>query len=97
MANIATKSPSRDDGLVARLAISKNILHEQELSVAISSTIVCPIEGGHNSRGIARRYHTPHDTYFTSSLQCMQRQYHDSINISNLTVHVIEPGAIWFV
>ena len=42
MANLATKTSSRDDVLVARLSISKNMLHKPDLSAARSSTIVCP-------------------------------------------------------
>ena len=38
------------------------------------------------SRGMVGRYPTPHDTDYFSSLQCTQRQYHDSVKISNLTV-----------
>ena len=52
IANIATKPSSSYDGLVARLSISTNMLHEPDLSAAISGTIVCPRARGHYSQGI---------------------------------------------
>ena len=42
VANIATKPSSRDDGFVAKLAISTNMLHKPDLSAARSGMIVCP-------------------------------------------------------
>ena len=54
MANLATKPPSHDDGLVASLAISTNMQHKSDLSAARSGTIVCPITQGHNSQVIAK-------------------------------------------
>ena len=97
MANLATKPSSRDDVLVARLAISTNMLHEPDLSAARSGTIVFPITRKLTySQGIYSRDPTPHDTDYVSSLQCMQHQRHDYITISNLTAPDIEPGAIWF-
>ena len=42
MANIATKSSSIDDGIVARLSILTNMRHEPYLSAFISGAIVCP-------------------------------------------------------
>ena len=54
MANIATKTPPRDDGLVALLAISTNMIHEPDMSADRSGTILCPISKGKNSRGISQ-------------------------------------------
>ena len=54
MANLATKPSSRDGGLVAILAISTNMLHEPDISEAISGTIVCPRTWGNNSQGMSQ-------------------------------------------
>ena len=60
MDNLATKPLSRDDGLVARLSISTNMIHELDLSAAISGTILCPRAQGKKTRGIAHHgYHSP--------------------------------------
>ena len=53
MANLATKQSSRDDVLVARLAISTNMLHEPDVSAARYGMILCPRTW--ESRGIAHR------------------------------------------
>ena len=55
MSNLATKPSSPDDGLVARLAISTNMLHEPDMSAARSSTMVYPRSWGQNSQGIAQQ------------------------------------------
>ena len=72
MANLATKSSSRDDGLVARLYISTNKLHKPNMFASICGTIIFPRKQGHNYRFIARREPTPHDIDYVSSLQCTQ-------------------------
>ena len=41
MDNLSTKPLSREGGLVARLAISTDMLHKQDISAAISGMIVC--------------------------------------------------------
>ena len=48
IANLATKPTSRDDDLVAILAISTNMLHKPDLSTARSGTIVFPRAPDHN-------------------------------------------------
>ena len=63
MDNLATKPPSRDYGLVARLGISTNMLHKPYLSASRSSTVVFPRAQDRNSRGIASKDPTPHYTY----------------------------------
>ena len=85
MANLATKPSSRDYGLVDRLAISKNMLHEPDIYAYRSGTIVYPRARGQNSQGISIRDTTLQNTYYASSLQYMQRQRHDSTNISKPT------------
>ena len=84
MANLATKPSSLHDGLVARLDISTNIPHETDLSASRSGTIVCPRTQVTNPKVSPTGDPTPHNAYYTSSLQYTQRQVHDSINISTL-------------
>ena len=81
MTNLATKPLSRDYGLVARLVILSNMLHEPDLSAARSGTIVCPRNRVTTPEVSRSRESTPHDTDYVSSLQYTQQQCHDSINI----------------
>ena len=97
MDNLATKPSSRDDGLVARLSISTNMLHKPDLSASRSGTIVCPRAQGHNYQGIDRKDPTPHDTDYVSIPHFTKRQYHESIIISKIIAPGIKPGDIWFV
>ena len=85
MANLGTKPSSHDDGLLARLAISTNMLHKSDQSAARSGTIVCPRTRFTTPKVSTTRDPSPHDTDYASSLQYTQHQGHDSINISNLT------------
>ena len=61
------------------------MIHEPDLSAAISGTILCPRTRVTTTKVSPTRDPTPHDTDYVSSLQFMQCQGHDSINISNLT------------
>ena len=97
MDHLATKPSSRDYGLVAILAISTNMVHKPDLSAARSGTIVCPKTWITTPEVSPTGDTTPHDTDYVSSLHYMQRQGHDSINISNLIAPDIKTGAIWFV
>ena len=97
MDHLATKSSSRDDFLVARLTISTNMLHKPDLYAAIYGTIVCPRTQITTPKVSPTGDTTPHNTDYSSSLQYMQPQCRESINISNLTSPGIEPGDIWFV
>ena len=51
MDNISTKTSSRDDGLVDRLSISKNMLHKPYLYATRSG----PQNSGHYSQGITHQ------------------------------------------
>ena len=97
MDNKATKPSSRDYGLVARLAISTNMLHKPDMSAEIFGTIVCPRTWVTTTKVSPNRYPNPHDTEYVSSLQYTQRQCHESIKISDLTATGIELEAIWFM
>ena len=93
MANLETKKSSRDDGLVAILALSKKYYMNQ---ICMQPDLVQLYDPDHRVIIIevsTTRDPTPHDKDYVISLQYMQRQCHDSINISNLTVPSIEPGA----
>ena len=62
MTNLATKPLLLDDGLVARLFILSNMLHEPDLSAANSGTIVCPRTRGTTPEVSRSRETTPHDS-----------------------------------
>ena len=85
MANLSTKPSSRDYCLVARLAISTNMLHEPDISLARSGTIVCPRTRVTTPEVSPTRDPTPHNKYYASSLHYKQLHGHESTKISNLT------------
>ena len=57
----------------------------EDLSAAISGTIICPRTRVTTPEVLLTRETTPHDTDYVISLQYMQRQRHGSTNISNRT------------
>ena len=85
MPNLSTKPSSRDYCLVARLSILTNMLHEPDLSLARSGTIVCPRTRVTTLEVSPTRYPTPHNTYYVSSLQYKQLHGHELTKISDLT------------
>ena len=95
ISNLATKPSSCDYGLVPKLSGFKKNWHELDLYADQSGVLVCPITQGHNFHYIVKNIN--HDTCYNSSLQCTQYDFHNSINVSNITVPGINLRATWFV
>ena len=89
MAILATKPLSSDGGIVPSLTIPTNVWHTRSIWRHIWYNFMSQNMGSQLQRYIPPRVTTPHDTDYISSLQFIQLQCHDLINISNLSVPVL--------